>query len=294
MPFTFHCHSGEFCLHASGTLEQVVKEAISKNFKILGLSEHAPRVCRKDFYPEESHLQDNDLLLIFQKYINTARELQEKYKDKIKILVGMETEWISGSLTYDQLNYIQTYKPDYIVGSIHHVNGIPIDFDLETYNRAIHSCDDSTELLFQSYFLEQLDMIKSLKPQIIGHFDLIRIFSPEHPFSQKTLEILSESIDFAVSYGALFEVNSRAYKKKLEYPYPHPQVIKLIIEKGGKFTISDDSHAPSELGLFYSKLNSFLKEMNISVIHCLDTDEHNNIIVKEYNNFFDDAFWNNI
>ena len=46
-------HSGQFCLHATGSLEEVVKSAIQKKFKILGLSEHVPRSRFEDLYPEE-------------------------------------------------------------------------------------------------------------------------------------------------------------------------------------------------------------------------------------------------
>lgn len=53
MPYTHHSHSGEFCKHAQGRLEDVVLEAIRQGFKVLGLSEHMPRYRPIDFYPEE-------------------------------------------------------------------------------------------------------------------------------------------------------------------------------------------------------------------------------------------------
>lgn len=48
-----HSHSGSFCKHAAGTLEEVVLEAIKKGFKVYGLSEHVPRYRERDLYPEE-------------------------------------------------------------------------------------------------------------------------------------------------------------------------------------------------------------------------------------------------
>ena len=53
MPYSHHSHSGQFCKHASGTLEEVVKEAISQGFKLYGLTEHVPRYRLQDRYPEE-------------------------------------------------------------------------------------------------------------------------------------------------------------------------------------------------------------------------------------------------
>lgn len=53
MPFSFHSHSGEFCKHASGTLEEVVQAAILAKFRVYGLTEHVPRYRLEDKYPEE-------------------------------------------------------------------------------------------------------------------------------------------------------------------------------------------------------------------------------------------------
>jgi len=48
-----HSHSGQFCAHAKGTLEEVVQAAIKKGFTTFGLSEHVPRYRDQDLYPEE-------------------------------------------------------------------------------------------------------------------------------------------------------------------------------------------------------------------------------------------------
>jgi histidinol-phosphatase (PHP family) len=53
MPFSHHSHSGQFCRHAKGLLEDVVKEAIRQGFQSYGLSEHVPRHRAVDLYPEE-------------------------------------------------------------------------------------------------------------------------------------------------------------------------------------------------------------------------------------------------
>jgi len=53
MPYSHHSHSGEFCKHAAGTLEEVVVEAIRRGFRVFGLSEHVPRYRTSDLYPEE-------------------------------------------------------------------------------------------------------------------------------------------------------------------------------------------------------------------------------------------------
>ena len=53
MPHSHHSHSGQFCKHAKGTLEEVVLEAIRQGFQVFGLTEHVPRYRTTDLYPEE-------------------------------------------------------------------------------------------------------------------------------------------------------------------------------------------------------------------------------------------------
>ena len=53
MPFSHHSHSGQFCKHAKGTLEEVVQEAIRQRFQLFCLTEHVPRYREEDLYPEE-------------------------------------------------------------------------------------------------------------------------------------------------------------------------------------------------------------------------------------------------
>lgn len=45
----------------------------------------------------------------------------------------------------------------------------------------------------------------------------------------------------------VFEVNSRALKKNLPDPYPQSDVLKIILEMGGKLTLADDSHGPLQV-----------------------------------------------
>lgn len=53
MPHSHHSHSGQFCKHATGLLEETVLEAIRQGFKVYGLTEHVPRYRMADMYPEE-------------------------------------------------------------------------------------------------------------------------------------------------------------------------------------------------------------------------------------------------
>lgn len=53
MPHSHHSHSGEFCKHGNGRLEDMILEAKRKGFKMYALTEHCPRWREEDLYDEE-------------------------------------------------------------------------------------------------------------------------------------------------------------------------------------------------------------------------------------------------
>ena len=262
MPHSHHSHSGQFCKHATGSLEDVVKEALNQGFEIYGLTEHAPRYRGMDLYPEEvirpdcriydkltfskSDISVEDLMTKFEAFLYEAHRLRFEYATTLKLLVGLETEYIS-ALDFDGLSkLLQAHKGriDYIVGSIHHVNGIPIDFDFDTYRHCLDNvplpahATDSTEadqgrerlgVFFDMYFDAQFELLNKFHPEIVGHIDLCRLYSPDlqlraFPRSWAKLE---RNIKFAVAYGALFEVNAVAFRKGWNTAYPGEDIAEV-------------------------------------------------------------------
>ncbi|KAJ1982543.1 hypothetical protein H4R34_001680 [Dimargaris verticillata] len=277
MPITLHSHSGQFCGHAHGTLVDVVKTAQEKGFRVLGLSEHVPRYRAQDLYDEERHLDPKALESTFEAYVTEARRLQKEYStDNFTVLVGAETEYIHADSLTQMAALQKRYDLDYLVGSVHHVNEIPIDYSPALYDQALVSCGNSLEALFAQYFDHQYELITALHPQVIGHFDLCRLLVPrDHPLmtelSPALLAKVNRNIDAVVSYGGLFEVNSRAYKKGLPEAYPQRDILEIIKAKGGRFTLSDDSHGPNDVALHYAELYRYLKEMDVRTVYYIGT-----------------------
>ncbi|CAO3607386.1 unnamed protein product [Mucor hiemalis] len=300
MPYSYHSHSGQFCKHGYGLLEDVVKEAIRKGFRGYGLSEHMPRYADSELYPEEIEAccTPQTLRATYAEFQVEARRLKELYKDQISLLVGAEIEFINKDYDHHVKHLRETYTAEYVVGSLHHVNSVPIDFSPELYAKALDQVNGSLTDLFTRYFDEQYIMLQSVRPEVVGHFDLIRIFA-DQSIADKTLlepevwERINRNIDFIVEYGGLIEINSRSYKKGLRDAYPQRDVIQIIQEKGGRFTLSDDCHGPNDVGLFYEKLPAYLLETGIDTLYYL-VHEDDKVIVKKHSNVLEDVFWTGI
>ena len=144
MLVSYHgCHSGEFCDHAQAgvKLREIVAARASKGFTAFGLSEHMPRDREEFFYPEErkSGRTLESLRTKFTAYLAEAKRLQAVYSDQ-EILVGFETEYCDESYP-ERVNLLRAEaEVDYIVGSVHHVHGIPFDFSERHYAEAMECC----------------------------------------------------------------------------------------------------------------------------------------------------------
>jgi histidinol-phosphatase (PHP family) len=174
----------------------------------------------------------------------------------------METEWIHAG-TLGEINALRG-DVDYIVGSLHHLNSIPLDWSFEMFSALLK--DATLDEVFDQYFDAQFDMLQ-LKPEVAGHFDLIRIWHPTTTFNPSTWEKIRRNIAFIAGYGGLVELNSRAFKKGMKAAYPLPDVLKVMIEMDIKFTLSDDSHGPDDVGMHYALLFRYMKEHGIHTVY---------------------------
>ncbi|KAJ4478945.1 Polymerase/histidinol phosphatase-like protein [Lentinula aciculospora] len=307
MPYSHHSHSGQFCRHATGNLEDVVLEAIRRGFEVYGLTEHVPRYRTVDLYPEEAGMDLQALHEQFDAFIREAHRLKTQYASQITLLVGLETDYIT-SIDLDQLESLlerNRGRVEYIVGSIHHVGGIPIDFDIDTFRKSLaqqpgRTENEQMESFLCSYFDAQFQLFQRFHPEIIGHFDLCRLYHPEIRLSDypRAWDLLKRNISYAVEYGALFEVNAAAFRKHWNTAYPAEDILKVILDYGGRLALSDDSHGPHAVGLNYHRVLKYLRREDVSELWLLQVcdspnkAERNIQPVKAPDEWWNHSFWN--
>src|SRR5689334_450714 len=188
--FSYHGgHSGEFCGHAKGQLAAVVSAAVEAGFSTYGLSEHAPRYRHEHLYPEERHLTPDDLVALFRRYVQTALELRERHEKDLELLIGFETEALPVEGWADTMRQLRSSAPfDYIVGSVHSIGDTWIDMNAETSERVARECG-GWEALRGRYFDQLASLVEALRPEVVGHVDLIRRFeAPDFRFSDASLQ----------------------------------------------------------------------------------------------------------
>ncbi len=200
--------------------------------------------------------------------------MREKYAGIIKILIGFEGEWIRPSYAALMTELASNPVVDFYIGSVHHVHGIPIDYDKALYRKARELAGGSDERLFEDYFDAQFEMLNALKPRVVGHLDLIRLLSDNPNRNLKEVkgvwEKVVRNLKVIVAQGGLLELNTSALRKGLNEPYPTRSVCEEFLSMGGMLTLSDDSHGITHVGTNYEKGIAYLESLGVKDLYTLD------------------------
>ena len=260
-------HSGQFCNHASDSLQDVIRAYIDQGFSWVGITEHMPPPADDRRYPDEvqAGLDAGALQRRFEHYFRECRELQAKFRDRIEIMTAFETEAYDGAVAYTR-SLVKMLKPDYLVGSVHHVRGICIDYSPELYLQAVETCG-SVEQLYCEYFDAQYQLMSALTPAVIGHFDLIRIYDENYPARMTHPEIqqrINRNLAFMKQHELILDVNLRGFDKGSEQ-YPCLGILQTAMAMGVSMVPGDDSHGVASVGRNFDKGINVLRQLGIGL-----------------------------
>ena len=261
MPYTnYHTHS-LFC-DGSAEPEEYIVEAIKKNIISLGFSSHAPIPIENKWSMKYERLDE---------YRQTIRSLQEKYKNEIDIFLGLEIDYIPEvTTTFDEFR--KKIQPDYVIGAVHLIKkkGIDalwfIDGPENNYHEGlIKIFNGDIRLAVTTYYNQLCEMLFTQKPDIIAHFDKVKMYNRNKYFQEDEkwyLELIDKILNAIKQTGVIVEVNTRGiYKKKSDSLYPNIKILKECFSKKIPVTISADAHQPTELTAYFDETIQTLKDI---------------------------------
>ena len=246
-------HSGQFCNHARDTLEAVIQTYIARGYEWVGITEHMPPPEDRFLYSEEVEigLDARQMQDRFGHYMDEGRRLKEKYADRLGIFVGFETEAYSGAFEFAAA-LRDLYRPDYILGSVHHVADIPFDSGLEAYRQAAAAVG-GIEALYCRYFDLQHELILTLSPRVVAHFDLVRIYDDDYRQRLMLPEIarrIQRNLQTVAEKHLILDFNVAALRKGAAEPYLSGPILEKAIALGISIVPSDDSHGTATVGQY--------------------------------------------
>ena len=249
----YHTHS-TYC-DGKASLREMVDFAVAHGFSELGFTGHCP-------LPFENSYSITD----YEGYCNEIRALKAEYADRIKILLGLEMDYVPGMLE-DFKPLIEQGGLEYTIGSVHLIPApstsllSPLTADdlwmidgsrYQTYDEGLmkHFGGDIRRGV-KAYFHNENAMLERNRPTVVGHPDKIvmhnrdRYFHEDEPWYR---DLALETIHLIHELGLICEINTRGiYKGRHADYYPGKWLIQEMKTLRIPVIVSTDAHAPEDL-----------------------------------------------
>lgn len=252
MKANYHTHT-VWC-DGANRVEDMILSAIGKGFGEIGFSSHSA-------YPDDSACTVPAAKL--SAYFGEVRELAEKYAGRIRVLCGVEADYIPGVTDPDRSRYAR-FAPDYIIGSVHYVIApdgarVPVDHTpaLLAGGIAEHFGGDAQAFL-RAYFAQERDMASRFDFDIVGHPDLCRKFNAKHPYFSETEEWYLGELELTASAiarsGKFVELNTGAISRGwMDDAYPSATFRAMLRRQGVRFVLGSDSHSSDAIDCAFDR-----------------------------------------
>lgn len=241
-----HMHT-EFSLDCEASPEAMVESAVAKGLDAVCVTDHED----KDYVSE-----GNQWTFDVEQYFARMTEVQEKYRDKISVRIGVEI-----GLQPHLGEYYQSYvtkKPfDFVIGSVHLIKNA--DPYYQEFFEGRRDKDAYEEAFAETY--ENIQKVEDF--DVLGHLDYVTRYG-KHQAEEYSYARFSDIIDrilkYLIEHGKGIELNTAGLKYGLPYAHPHTDVLKRYREMGGEIlTVGSDAHRPEHVAYDFQKVPEILK-----------------------------------
>jgi histidinol-phosphatase (PHP family) len=242
----YHVHS-HFSSDSKASMEEMIEKAIQLGMKKICFTDHM------DYdFPDKYSLP-----FVFnpEEYFTELMNITERYKNRIKVLKGIELGLQPHLATrYEKL--MRQYDFDFAIGSTHLV-------DMVDPYQPEYWVNKSSEAGIVTYFQSVIDNVKAFSDfQVYGHLDYVVRYAPDKNQTytyEKYSDIINEMLKTIIKADKGIEVNTSGYKYGLGYTHPQTDVLMRYRELGGELiTIGSDGHKPEHLGYDFPRAEQLL------------------------------------
>lgn len=247
----FHTHT----LYCDGKAPPAafVRAAVDKGFSVLGFSAHAPAPQQESWTMEPGKVSE---------YLDLITDLKKEYAGKIEIYSGMEVDFIPGLLGPSSPG-LAALGLDYTLGGVH-ILGIEKTGELLTVDGAPEEFAKILQLQFggdrraaaQHYFFLVRAMAREHRPDIVAHFDLIKVRNRGEEHYRETEAWYRKSVTDALAAiaeaGSILEINTGGLSRgKSDTFYPSPWILEEARQMDIPITVNSDVHVPEGIDAMF-------------------------------------------
>lgn len=242
--YNLHSHT-QFC-DGRADMDTMARAAFESGLRLYGFSPHSPICVESGCNMTKESVAE---------YIGETDRLKELYENRVRILTGMEIDFISEDFG-PHIDYFYMLPLDYRIGSVHFIpsqDGMPIDIDgsyerfAKNMKNAFH---DDLRYVVEKYFEQELIMIERGGFDILGHLDKVAANAARHDPAIEDqhwyMSLVRDTVEAAVSAGILIEINTKSYLRDGRF-FPARQWWPVLKEKGATLLINSDAHYPDKI-----------------------------------------------
>lgn len=268
-----HNHS-EYSFDSQTPLKEMVESAVQKGVAFYGMAEHFD-------YDLEVQTGDFSHAIDEAAYFREARRLQEDYAGAINLLVGAELSYADDERVHALCRSVyETYRPDFIVNSIHTLRGK--DYYYQSVYYTGHDKGEKKLREKGETYREYLALVrKSLDApypyDIVGHIGYAARYAPYEDREMRYLDHAEQIDDILLTIvrkDKILEVNG-GNKGLAGVSVPSREIVERYYALGGrKISYGADAHEPSQQQRNREEIVKMLKEIGFTHVTVPCRGEH--------------------
>lgn len=222
----FHTHIYR-CGHATGDVEDYVKEAIKEGYKAIGISDHGPL---PDYFFDRMNHEE------VREYLEDIENVKKKYGEQIEIYKALELEYFQEFHDY----YLTLKKDfDYFVLGHHYY---------DSHKSSWHVTNEEELLVYTE------ELIRAMESKIFSFVAHPDLFACSYPlWDDNCIKASYRICKKAAELSLPLEINANGVRKGLHikpeglrYNYPRKEFWEIAKECNVKVLVNSDCHHPYE------------------------------------------------
>lgn len=231
-----HMHT-PLCKHAWGEPEEYAEQGLKAGLRGIIFTCHCP--MPEGFWPTVRMAESE-----FDTYVEIVARARERYKGKIDVWLGIESEYFPGYERYiEELHQKADFH--FILGSVH--------WQAKEYLGKFES--GTIENFRRTYFDQLAISAETGLYDCLAHPDLVKNYNPDSWCFAIVKNHVAKSLDRIAATGVAMEVNTSGLNKSYSEMNPGNEMLQMMAQRGIPIVIGSDAHRPVRVG------DNFLKAL---------------------------------
>ena len=241
--------------------EQYVEQARQAGVDEIGFSDHIYK------FRQTRELWDIPWMLErctddLDEYVNAVDEAKSR---GLPVKLGLEVDYFPG-IEAELAELLRAYDWDYLLGSIHFVDGFPVDQEPGLVHRL------PPGEAWRRYFVWLRNAARSGLFDVLSHPDLVKIFGVRAT-DEEMHYLHVETADAIEAAGVCVEVSAAGLHKPVGELYPDRELLAACHERGVPITLASDAHEPAHVGRDVAQAAAYAREVGYETVTVFEKRE---------------------